>query len=492
MAVQLSQHLKLTQQLIMTPQLQQAIKLLQLSRLELLDAINQELQQNPVLEVFQDELPQEGQSQGYEGENEENTGKPVVSEDSLKSVKVEERTREDFDWSNYMEEFNPPGSSYSGEECDQDAPKYDNVLSRTESLTEHIQWQLLLVKFSEAEENIGMLIAGNLNSDGYLQITIEEIAASENVSAEFVQSVLDKMQNFDPSGVCARDLQECLLIQARQIGIKDPVFFSIIENHLKNLENKNYKAIAKALNIPLEDVEAAVDVITRFEPKPGRIFNNEDPVYISPDIYVYKVGIEYVILLNDDGLPKLRVNSYYKHTISNKDGGVTDTTRDYIQNKLKSAIWLIRSIHQRQRTIYKVTESIVRRQKEFLERGINYLKPMILRDVADDIGMHESTVSRVTTNKYVHTPQGIFELKFFFSNAIKQMSGGGDGVASASVKDKIRLLILAENTLKPYSDKKIVAMLKDDNIDIARRTVAKYREVLGVLPSSKRKRGKGK
>jgi RNA polymerase sigma-54 factor len=483
MAVELRQQLRLTQQLVMTPQLQQAIKLLQLSRLELLDAINQELQENPLLEVTQEEVNAEAQSP-------EKGSSPFPANEShlLKPVTIEEKTRDDFDWTNYVDEYNTPGPSYFFEDEERDTPKYENRMFHPESLNDHLKWQLLLSDFTQPEEDVGTLIVGNLNTDGYLQATVEEIAEMANTSPDFVESVLRKMQTFDPVGVCARDLKECLLIQAKHLGITDPLFFDIIKNHIQHLENKNYKAIAKDLNISLTDVVACVDVITRMEPKPGRQFSVEESQYISPDIFVYKVGDEFVIVLNDDGMPKLRISPFYKDTISSKN--ISENTREYIQNKLKSAVWLIRSIHQRQRTIYKVMESIVNHQREFLEKGINSLKPMVLRDVAEDIGMHESTVSRVTTNKYAHTPQGLFELKFFFSSSINRIYG--EAIASASVKEKIRQIVQSEDVTKPYSDRKIVSILAQSNIRIARRTVAKYREVLGVLPSSKRKRFKGK
>jgi RNA polymerase sigma-54 factor len=294
------------------------------------------------------------------------------------------------------------------------------------------------------------------------------------------------MQSFDPVGVCARDLRECLLIQSQHLALKDSLVTDIISNHLKHLENKNYKAICKALKVKLKDVIAAVNVIRALEPKPGRQFNEEMPHYIIPDIYVYKSEGDFIIVLNDDGMPKLRVNPFYKKAITQKDKDqVSANTKDYIRDKMRSAAWLIRSIHQRQKTIYKAMESILKFQRDFFDKGVGHLKPMVLRDVAEDIGMHESTISRVTTNKYAHTPQGIFELKYFFNSSIKRVHG--EDIASASVQAKIKKLIDGENPKKPYSDSKMADMLKADNIDIARRTVAKYREMMGILSSSKRK-----
>jgi RNA polymerase sigma-54 factor len=479
MVLELRQQLRLTQQLVMTPQLQQAIKLLQLCRLELLDVIKQEIEENPVLE----DAPEEVAAEDDAG------GEPITDAPEplpLEPVAVEETAaRADIDWSNYLGEYNTPGSAYFEAEK-REAPEYENFVARRESLNEHLMWQLLLSLPSRREERIGSAIIGNLNKDGYLQATVDEIATLAEADTSEVESVLSKMQSFDPSGVCARDLSECLLIQVRQLGLQDSIIIPIIQNHLKHLENKNYKAISRALGVGLGDVLSAIEIITKMEPKPGRQFSDEEPQYISPDVFVYKVGDEFVIVLNEDGMPKLRISSFYKEALSNKGGEFAGHTREYIKDKLRSAVWLIRSIHQRQRTIYKVVESIVRFQGDFLERGLAHLKPMVLRDVAGDIGMHESTVSRVTTNKYVHTPQGIFELKFFFNSSISRFDG--DAIASASVKERIRQIIESENPARPYSDKKMVDILKSSNINIARRTVAKYREMLGVLSSNKRKR----
>jgi len=478
MALELKQQLRLTQQLVMTPQLQQAIKLLQLSRLELLDVITQEMEENPLLEDVQGEESAEGDARS----------EPIATPSEpppLKSVTVEETARADIDWSSYLEEYSSSGPiRFEAEE--RVVPEYDNFVGRRESLNEHLMWQLLLSLPDPIEEKIGSAIIGNINKDGYLQATADEIAAMIETDTSKVENVLTKMQSFDPIGVCARDLQECLMIQARQLGLQDSIVVQIIKNNLKNLENKNYKAISRSLGVGLGDIIAAIEIITKMEPKPGRQFSDEEPRYISPDVFVYKVGNEFVIVLNEDGMPKLHISSFYKEALTNRKKEFSGDTKEYIQNKLRSAVWLIRSIHQRQRTIYRVVKSIIHFQRDFLEKGIVHLKPMVLRDVAEDIGMHESTVSRVTTNKYVHTPQGIFELKFFFNSSIHRFDG--EAIASASVKEKIRQIIESENPAKPYSDKKMVDILKSSNINIARRTVAKYREGLGVLPSNKRKK----
>jgi RNA polymerase sigma-54 factor len=476
MALELRQQLKLTQQLIMTPQLQMAIKLLQLSRLEMLDTIRQELEENPALEEVQDNTADENL-----GEQSEN----LKSESSqTEEVTIKEKIQDDIDWSVYLGEYNTPGRvSYETE--DKDSPRFEAFIAPKQSLRDHLLWQFLMIKPSMQEETIASAIVGNLNKDGFLDCTLEEVAAMSNSTVEEVEDVLAKMQSFDPIGVCARDLKECLLIQANHFGFKNTIVSDIITNHLQDLEKKNYKGICKALKISLDDVIAAVNVIKGFEPKPGREFSEETPQYINPDIYVHKWENEFVVMLNDDGMPKLRVNSFYKNTIS-RGKKISGEAEDYIQDKIRSAAWLIKSIHQRQKTIYKVMQSILGFQREFFEKGIAYLKPMVLRDVAQDIGMHESTISRVTTNKYAFTPQGIFELKYFFNSSIKT-SHGGD-IASASVQDKIRQIIQNENPKKPYSDDKISQLLKEEHqIHIARRTVAKYREMLKVLPSNKRK-----
>ena len=476
MAIELRQQLKLTQQLIMTPQLQMAIKLLQLSRLELMDAIQQEMEQNPALEELQETVSKD--------QLDPSAQELLAVPEKTKEVTIDEKISGDIDWSNYIDEYNSPGRIRFESE-DRETPQYEAFISHKESLSDHLLWQLLMASPSPEEKQIGSLIIGNLDKDGYLQSSVEDLAQQGGVEPDDIEEVLFLLQSFDPVGVCARDLTDCLLIQARALGLKDTLVTRIISNHLNHLENKNYKAICRALKVSLEEVIAAVNIITGMEPKPGRQFSSDEPQYITPDIYVYKNESDFVIVINDDGLPKLRVNSFYKQAIM-RGGDVTGNARDYIQDKLRSAAWLIRSIHQRQKTIYKVMSSILKYQRDFFDKGITHLKPMVLRDVAEDIGMHESTISRVTTNKYAYTPQGIFELKYFFNSSIRRVHG--EAIASASVQEKIRRLIESEDPHKPYSDSKMAQILKAENIDIARRTVAKYREMMGVLPSNKRKR----
>ena len=476
MALELRQQLRLTQQLIMTPQLQMAIKLLQLSRLELLDTIRQELEENPTLEEDVQEVAPEEQSA-------EQSEDLPADPPSTKEVTIEEKIRDDIDWNNYIDEYNSSGRVHFETER-RDAPNFESFLTRKESLREHLLWQLLMTSPTEEEEKIGTLIAGNLDKDGYLDVPVEYLANESGANPDKVEQILSLMQTFDPIGVCARNLSECLLIQAKYFELDDTIVIEIITNHLNHLENKNYKAICKVLKTNIEDIISAVNVIIGLDPRPGLQFLDEEPQYITPDIYVYKLDGNFVIMLNDDGMPKLRVNPFYKSAIKNGKK-MPDNVKDYVQEKMRSATWLIRSIHQRQKTIYKVMESILKFQRVFFDKGIEYLKPMVLRDVAEDIEMHESTISRVTTNKFVHTPRGIFELKYFFNSSIRSVEG--DALASASVQEKIRLIIESENPQRPYSDDKISKLLKEANINIARRTVAKYREIMKVLPSSKRK-----
>jgi RNA polymerase sigma-54 factor len=476
MALELKQQLKLSQQLIMTPQLQQAIKLLQLSRLELLEQIHQELETNPLLEESQEELPTE-----QDAELETLT----TEETPFQEVQLTDKMREDFDWEGYLEEYNTNTPVVTETDPNQEWPNFDNRLTDVSTLEDHLMWQVRLSDFSEQERVIGSCIIGNLNKDGYLDATIEEIAEMAEDDVSKVEEVLVKVQNLDPTGVASRDLKECLLVQAKSLQLEDGLVVRIIEDHLHYLETKNYAALIRTLKRTSEEVKAAVEIILGLDPRPGSAFNQENVEYISPDIYVFKVDDEWVILLNEDGMPKLRVSPYYKDALGEGDL-LPSETKDYIQTKLRAAAWLIKSIHQRQRTLYKVSQSIVRLQGDFFDKGVAQLRPMVLRDIAEDVGMHESTISRVTANKYMHTPHGIFELKYFFNSSINSVMG--EAVASESVKERIRQLVRDEDSSKPYSDQEIVDVLEKENISIARRTVAKYREMLGILPSNRRRK----
>jgi RNA polymerase sigma-54 factor len=367
---------------------------------------------------------------------------------------------------------------------DDDRRSLEATLTRRPTLQEHLNWQLQMSDLSPEERAAAEWVLGNLDDDGYLQSSVEDVARQAGVAQDIVERALVGVQRLDPAGVGARNLRECLLLQLRALGVDDPLVYALVEDHLDALQKRDFRGIARALGKSLEEVGAAAHVIARLDPRPGRAYGGDDPIYITPDIYVHKVGDEFHIVLNEDGLPKLRINSLYRDVLA-RDKAVAKDTREYVQDKVRSALWLIKSIHQRQRTIYRVMESIVRHQREFFERGIAHLRPLNLRDVADDIGMHESTVSRVTTSKYAHTPQGIFELKYFFNSSINRIDG--EAIASESVKEKIRRIIAAEDGRRPLSDQRIAEMLKNANIDIARRTVTKYRESMNILSSTRRR-----
>jgi len=482
----LRQTMNLSQNLVITPQLQQAIILLQMSRLELETQVRSELEENPILEEAE-VLKEEDFQRTKEAETQtasENSEAPV---DVASSESVQDPQKQDeFEWESYLEtQHKAPREASSGQE---EIMNYENIISSTQTLHEHIYWQVKMAGFSENESLAADAIIAHIDDDGYLKVPLQQIAEEEKLDIDDLEDALSMIHEFDPPGVGARDLKECLLVQAKLLEEDTNDLVMLINNHLKDLEKKNYEAIAKGLNRSMEEVIEICKIIYAMEPKPGRGYSGNDTHYVTPDVYVYKVGDDYVVSLNEDGLPKLKISNFYKNMLK---GGANPTgdqkASEYIQEKLKSAVWLIKSIHQRQRTIFKVTDSIVKHQREFFEKGASALKPMVLRDIANDIGMHESTVSRVTTAKYVHTPQGIYELKYFFNSGISS-SDGGEELASESVKLKLKEIVSKEDPKKPLSDQKLVELLRKEGIDIARRTVAKYRDVLKILPSSQRKK----
>jgi len=479
MALELRQQLKLSQQLVMTPQLQQAIKLLQLSRMELIDLVQQELEENPVLEEGVEVEP------GDAPEIAEGEVAPGDNENQVEEVKADDEGMNDIDWQTYLEGYNLGGTVASSYEEDEDRPSYENLLTKKRTLSDHLMWQLTLTRLGDLEGRIATEIVGNIDDDGYLKASVEDISDVTGAPVALVESALEMVQELDPPGVAARNLQECLLIQVRQLGMEGSLVESVLRDHIDELETRKYQVIAKALGVSLDEILATAKIIATLDPRPGSPFGQEDVHYITPDIFVYKIGGEYVVVLNDEGLPNLRINSFYRSALSGA-AEVDEKAGEYIQEKMRGAVWLIKSIHQRQRTIYKVSKSIIKFQRDFFDKGIEHLKPLVLRDVANDIDMHESTISRVTTNKYMQTPGGLFELKYFFNSGIS--TTGGDAIASESVKTKIKEIIAGENPKKPYSDQKIVLILRESGIDIARRTVTKYREMLGVGSSTERKR----
>lgn len=489
--MEIKQQLKLSQQLVMTPQLQMAIKLLQLSRLELIDQIRQEMLENPVLEDGTETAPasakesrEQASSESPVPNAEQPPEPPPAQQEGSKDA---EKARDEIDWERYLENhaMQAPLPSFRGGDSE-DLPSVEATLTRREGLTEHLMWQLRLSDLNDDEMRFAALVVGNLDPDGYLKLddtrpedVVPQLAAESELDAEDAEEVLKVIQSMDPVGVASRDLRESLLIQARYLGL-DQLVLDVLDKHMSHLERKNYAAIARDLKVELDEVYDVVQIIGELEPRPGRNYTSDDPHYITPDVHVLKIGDQYYVVSNDDGMPKLKISNFYRAAMAGDP-----KAKEYIQSKLRSAQWLIRSIDQRRKTIVKVTECIVEKQKDFFEKGVSFLKPMILRDVAEAVGMHESTISRVTTNKYVNTPQGLFELKYFFNSAIHRT--GEEDIASEAVKQAIKKIIAAENPKDPYSDQKIVEILRQQNIVIARRTVAKYREMLGILSSSKRK-----
>jgi len=541
MAIELKQQLKLGQQLVMTPQLQQAIKLLQLNQLELVNLVQQELQENPVLEetdleeetqaerddATPDEfsetadIPEGGADEqqaadaGSTSENEnselvDGSDVPLDEQFSAADLSADAAGADDggptdaekiadVEWEQYLESHPMTGLDHGGIAGEDDRPSLEATYTRRPSLAEHLEWQLQVTDLDADALEIARWIIGNIDDRGFLRSTVEEIARQANAEEADVERVLAAIQQLDPTGVAARDLRECLLIQIDTLNVGDALVRTLVSEHVDMLQKRDFRGLSRVTGATLQEIADAARVIGGLEPRPGRGFGGEDPVYITPDIYVYKVGDDFHVLLNEDGLPKLKINSMYRDVLapsSTKEPGQKPTateeqliekdTKNYVHDKVRSAMWLIKSIHQRQRTIYKVMQSIISFQREFFEHGLAFLKPLNLRDVAEDIEMHESTVSRVTTNKYVHTPQGIFELKYFFNSSIGR-SDGGEALASESVKEKIRKIIESEDPARPMSDQRISEMLKSANIDIARRTVTKYREGMNILSSTKRK-----
>ena len=478
MGLELRQQLKLTQQLVMTPQLQQAIKLLQLSRLELVESIQQELMENPFLEELDpdvvDTAPSTDNLDDYESAHTDAQSR--ADEDLMRTA----------DWENYLGEFSSVTKQSLGRELEvpEEGLSFEARLTSKPTLDGHLSWQMRLSNFSERDLAIGEVIIGNLDSRGYLQATAEEMREQlPEVELGDIETVIRRIQRLDPVGVAARSVQECLLVQMEVLGLdRDPTLVSLVREHLEDLEKHRYKPLIKKFRISMDDLKEYLDLLQTLEPMPGAHFSTGEPQYVSPDVFVYKHGQDFVIVLNEDGFPRLQLNSFYVENLRAK----TSVEKDYFQDKVRSAEWLMKSLYQRQRTLYKVMESIVRFQREFFENGVTKLRPLILKEVAEDIGMHESTVSRITTSKYVATPHGIFELKFFFNSALDL--DDGTQVGSESVKALIKQLIGEENPKRPLSDEQIGEVLNQKlEVNIARRTVAKYRTAMNIESSSKRK-----
>ncbi len=493
MALEIKQQQRLGQSLVITPQLRQAIKILQVSRAELEQLVEEELEENPVLE---ESVSEDGEPPSPEDEAPRTEEKLEVSDEpdpEWPDGAQRETTAEvepdaghtAVDWEDYFrnhENDRHDVGAPRGDFDDEKRPSIENTLVRTQSLTDHLLWQLQMNALGTEEQSVTAMLIGNMDDDGYIQLAIEEIAFQSGKDFEVVERALTRIQELDPPGVGARDLRECLRLQLRGRGAAGSVPDLIVRDHLPLLEGKRFDRIAKELGVGIDEIVSAAAVIATLEPKPGRNFGDGDVRYITPDVFVYKMDDEYVVTLNEDGMPRLRVSSYYRQVLEGQSG--SDAKR-YVQDKMKSALWLIKSIQQRQKTLFMVTSSIVKFQRDFLDQGIAHLRPLVLKDVALDIGMHESTVSRATANKYVHTPQGICELKFFFTSSIS--TGSGEDVSSESVKDRIKAIVAVEDLKHPLSDQHIAGILDKEGVKVARRTVAKYREIMNILPSSKRR-----
>jgi RNA polymerase sigma-54 factor len=476
MAIQQKLHTKLVQKLILTPSLQQAIKLLPMSTLELADLLNQEMVENPLLE----EVPTEELQPAEQQQQQE---KPADQQPADKGD-----SWDDADYEYFFGDYLDDGYRSRTPSEVKELPPIENTLSTAASLSDHLLWQLSLQTDDDRLKEIGSAIIGNLDDDGYLVASVEEIAAMGEWPVADVERALQHVQTFDPIGVAARDLQECLWLQIRHLGLEGTPTEKIVTEHLRLLQNHQVPEIARKLGISLDDLKEHVEIIRNLDPKPGSRYNPSQSQYVIPDVYVVKVEDQYVAALNEEGLPQLRISPVYRRLLDKTGSGggeQNDETRAYVKDKFRSALWLIKSVDQRQKTIHKVATSIINFQREFLDHGIEYLRPLVLRDVANDIGMHESTVSRVVNNKYMHTPQGVFELKYFFHSGIS--SSFGESVSSVTIKQRIRKIIENEDPRKPLSDSKIVSILQKEGLMLARRTIAKYREELKIPTSNQRK-----
>ena len=476
MAIQQKLHTKLVQKLILTPSLQQAIKLLPMSTIELSDLLNQEMVENPLLE----EVPTEELQPADAAPAADKPAEPAAETSAEKNDTWDDADYEYF-FGDYLDDGYRPRTPTEVKEL----PPIENTLSTSASLADHLMWQLSIQSDNEQLRELGSAIIGNLDDDGYLVASVEEIAAMGDWSVEAVTRALAHIQTFDPIGVAARDLQECLLLQIRHLGLEGTPTEKIVSEHLRLLQNHQVPELARRLGLTIDELKDHIEIIKHLDPKPGSRYNPSQSQYVIPDVYVVKVEDHYEVFLNEEGLPQLRISPVYRRLLDKSASENNAETRAYVKDKFRSALWLIKSVDQRQKTIHKVATSIVNFQRDFLDHGIEHLRPLVLRDVANDIGMHESTVSRVVNNKYMHTPQGVYEMKFFFHSGIS--SSYGESVSSVTIKQRIRKIIEAEDPRKPLSDSKIVSILQREGLMLARRTIAKYREELKIPTSNQRK-----
>ncbi len=484
MALELRQQLKLVQKLVMTPQLRLAIKLLQMNRLELGDALQTEIEKNPGLEEdvgsqdFRENQQSLSSTVEQKGEHKE--------QDHTEQVRAED-TIPETNWEDYANTFDS-NVSFSRETPPADAPSQFDFISEKPGLTAYLQWQLAHSELDKEEWETAVFIVGNLNHYGFLECNLEEVMEATNCDHDSAEYILEVIQDLDPPGIAARDVSESLSLQLERMGMENSLASEIVGKHLDFMQTRNYKAICHATGHKRAEVVKAIEFITtELTPYPGLPYSTDATNYIVPDVYVRKIDGEFVVHLNEEDIPNLKLSSGLQELLQSGED-MDKTSKRYIKEKLKDAGWFIKSLHQRQRTIFKVMDSILKFQRDFFKHGATRLRPLILRDVAEDIEMHESTISRVTSNKYVHTPLGIYELKYFFSTAIPRQ--GEEALAAESIRERIRKMIQEENPYKPLSDNSISLKLQEKNIKIARRTVAKYREQLKILPVKHRRKAK--
>jgi len=467
------------QKLILAPALQQAIKLLPLTNLDLIEVIDGELSQNPMLELEEETVEKKEEKEGQT--QTEQSKEPSEKGDEERELKIED---DDLEFQSYFQQYFDDGFRYYSSEK-KESLSLENILSRSPSLWEHLNWQANLTFFDEKDREIAHLIIGNINEDGYLTISEEEAARTSNASVEKVKEIREKIKNFDPVGAGSLNLREALLAQMDYLQIKDTIAQKIVNEHLSLLEKSDYSQLSRILGIPLSSLKYHIEVIKGLEPTPGRKYTQEKESYVVPDITVSKEGNEFKVTLNDEGMPHLKINNYYKKLLA-KAAKESPETYKFLQDKMKSALWFLRSLEQRNQTIYKVAKYIVDKQKDYIEKGIDYLKPLTLVELAQEIGVHESTVGRVVANKYIMTPRGVFSLKYFFHKSL--VGDYGEEISSLRVKERIKKLVESENKKHPLSDIEIGEILAKENFRLARRTVAKYRKQLKIPPSHIRKR----
>ncbi len=470
-------HLKVAQKQILTPGLVQMVSVLALNRLELRELINQEVMANPILEEVSDET---AVSDNYSDE-------AFVKAETEKIPETEAPNPfDEFDVASFFNQYLDTGNAASYQEREEvERPSFEQFLSSPQRLADHLAWQLGASPASEKLAEVAEEIIGNLDENGYLTATLEEIAQSAGCTPAEAEEALKLVQEFDPPGVAARDLRECLLIQLRTLDPQNTLAQQIVGEHLKLLQNNQLRELARVLNRPVDLVKRAVEGIKKLDPRPGLRYNAAQPRLVEPDVYFRKVGEEWQVLMNEDDLPQLRLSSTYRRLLA-RDAADREV-RNYVRERLSAAVQLLKNIEQRKHTILRVCQTIIQRQQEFLDKGADHLRPMMIKEVAEEVGVHPSTVSRAVANKYAHTPQGVLELRTFFSESVNGPQG--NAISLITLKRRVKKMIEEENTTHPLTDEQIAKRLADEGIHVTRRTVAKYREDLRI-PSTHQRRMK--